>query len=343
MRPEPPNSSGEKTREHVKRLALIDRLGSSWDEVAASSLGRRFRGHRLVRAAFYALQDLTWVGVRKTVWEIEGNRMYLNPWEPSPLRRTFRGYIRTAKEPLTTRLFKEVIRPGQRVADFGANIGYFTLLAARLVGPAGRVFAFEPEPRNFACLSRNITLNGCGHVTAFDQAAWHTAGVLKLYRANERDTGAHTLREAHAMWYFDAPRGGAFVEVETVVPDDLLANEAPIDVVKMDIEGAEMGALLGMAKTIDRSPGLILFVEFFPQALREMGHAPRDFLALVLDRYGFSGIALDEPRTDRAQVQPVRQPEDVLRLCPTEDKTINLVLSRDPIALKRLAGAREVR
>jgi FkbM family methyltransferase len=221
--------------------------------------------------------------------------MYLDPWEPSPLRRIFREYIRMPKEPLTTRLFKDLIRPGQRVADLGANIGYFTLLAARLVGPSGRVFAFEPEPRNFACLARNIALNDYGHAAAFNQAAWHTPGRLKLYQANERDTGAHTLRETHAMWYFDAPRGGAFVEVEAVVPDDLLAAVAPFDVIKMDIEGAEMDALLGMAKTIERSPRLTLFVEFFPQALREMGHPPEELLTLLLERHGFSGVALTEP------------------------------------------------
>lgn len=267
--------------------------------------------------------------------------MYLNPWEPSPLRRTFRSYIRRPKEPLTTQLFKDVIRPGQRVADFGANIGYFTMLAAILVGPAGRVFAFEPEPRNFAYLSRNIALNGYEQVTVFNQAAWHTAGMLKLYRANERDTGAHTLRETHAMWYFDAPRGGAFINVEAVVPDDLLVAAAPIDAIKMDIEGAEMGALLGLAKTIDRSPCLSLFVEFFPQALREMGHDPREFLELLMDRYELSGVALDEPQSDRTQVQPVQKPEDVFRLCPREDKTVNLVLSRDPVSLERLASVRE--
>jgi FkbM family methyltransferase len=273
------------------------------------------------------------------VWEIEGSQMYLNPWEPSPLRRIFRSYIRMPKEPLTTRLFKAVIRPGHRVADLGANIGYFTLLAARQVGPSGRVFAFEPEPRNFDCLSRNITLNGYAQVTALKNAAWHSPGRLKLYRANERDTGAHTVRETHALWYFDARRGGDFVEVEAVVPDDILAAAAPFHTIKMDIEGAEMDALLGMAKTIDRSPRLTLFVEFFPQAIREMGRVPRDFLELLMERYGFSGLVVDERRADHLRVQPVRRPEDVLRICAAEDKVVNLVLAHDPAALETLAAA----
>lgn len=80
--------------------------------------------------------------------------MYVNVWEKDPsMRRTFRAYAANlVHEESTTELFKKIVRPGSIVADLGANIGYFTLLAARLAGKDGHVYAFEPEPRNYSYL-----------------------------------------------------------------------------------------------------------------------------------------------------------------------------------------------
>ena len=113
-----------------------------------------------VSAAYYLLNELFWLGPTRTVREIEGSKMYLNPRVKGPMRVAFRSYIRSrGKEKLTTQLFKEVVKGGYTVLDIGANIGYFTLLAARLVGKKGKVYAFEPEPRNYSMLLRNVTLN----------------------------------------------------------------------------------------------------------------------------------------------------------------------------------------
>ncbi len=176
-----------------------------------------------VRAVYNFLDDLAWAGINETIWEIEGSKMYLDPWDGSPMRRTFRSYLSTPKEPETARLFKEVIRPGDTVVDIGANVGFFSLLAARLVGTAGRVYAFEPEPQNFALLTKNIALNGYTHVVAYRKAVWRRAGLVKLYLSNALDTGAHTLRPKHATRYFDQDRDGHAIEVECVVLDAFLA------------------------------------------------------------------------------------------------------------------------
>jgi precorrin-6B methylase 2 len=81
-----------------------------------------------------------------------------------------------AYEPMTTLAFHTLVQPGDRVVDVGAHVGYFTLLAARLCGPNGRVFAFEPHPDNFRLLERNIRENGAENVTAVRKAVADRAG-----------------------------------------------------------------------------------------------------------------------------------------------------------------------
>src|SRR5688572_13621160 len=69
-----------------------------------------------------------------------------------------------------TRLFRELIRPGMVVVDVGANIGYFSLLASTLVGPTGRVYAFEPDPVNCALLRKNVRLNRVTNIEVIESA-----------------------------------------------------------------------------------------------------------------------------------------------------------------------------
>ena len=281
-----------------------------------------------MRSVYDRLENLAWRSIRQTVWEIEGSRMHLDPWDPSPMRRTFRGYLRTPKEPLTAKIFKETVRKGDTVLDIGANIGFFSLLAARLVGTRGRVYAFEPEPRNFKFLTENIGLNGYDQIVAHDKAVWREPGRLKLYLANERDTGAHTLRVRHAMRYFDQTSAGQFVDVECVVMDSFLAAVGRVDVIKMDIEGAEAGALEGMAGILRANPGLKLFVEFYPDALREMGDSPEVFVHTLLGIHGFSGLVIDELGAE-TKTYPIRGTEPLLALCRERARIVNLLLTRD--------------
>src|SRR5207253_6545315 len=110
-------------------------------------------------------------------------------------------------EPLETYLVERRVREGDVVLDIGANIGYYTLVFAELVGDSGRVFAFEPEPANFALLSENTGLNGRANVTLVNAAVADAGGRLPLYLAGE-NKGDHRL--------FDSPgesRDSVAVEV----------------------------------------------------------------------------------------------------------------------------------
>jgi FkbM family methyltransferase len=140
------------------------------------------------------------------------------------------------------RLFREHIRPGATVFDVGANAGFFTLLASKLAGDSGRVYAFEPLPRNLEFLERHIRLNELAnaHVAALAIAA--------------------TSGEAHFRIAQHASMGGLSEEgdlrVVTASLDDLIATGPATrpDFIKMDIEGAESDALRGAKELLSGGP-----------------------------------------------------------------------------------------
>jgi FkbM family methyltransferase len=149
-------------------------------------------------------------------------------------------------EPRERKLFCSAITPGGTVLDVGANIGIYTLLAAKR---GVRVFAIEADPRNAARLRRHIELNGFSEkVTVIEMAASDQEKAATLHR-NPSNSGASSI-----------VLGGGTIQVPVRTIDSL--NLPPIDLCKMDIEGAELGALAGMQQTIQRSPGMKLLIEY---------------------------------------------------------------------------------
>lgn len=116
-------------------------------------------------------------------------------------------------EKQTTKVFRSIVGRGMVCLDIGANVGYFTLIAAKLVGEKGKVFAFEPEPHNFDLLVKNIALNGYDNVTPVQKAISNKNGKAKLF-LNTFDGGGHTLaRAAQNDKFFE---GSIEVEVQTL-------------------------------------------------------------------------------------------------------------------------------
>lgn len=188
-----------------------------------------------------------------------------------------------------TQFMARLVRPGWTVADIGANYGYYTLLMADLVGAGGRVVAVEPNPEAAALLRRSVFLNGFGAWTAIHEVA-----------AGAEDGGTATLLVPRAM------TGGASISdvaalslpdiVEHRVPvatlDALLADEARIDFLKIDVEASEERIIAGMERIFARGrPPMVL--EFNPARYGD----PRAFLSHLTALYGslrevdFSGDA----------------------------------------------------
>jgi hypothetical protein len=111
-----------------------------------SSLGKTFL-RRLPYAWDLSNMLFRLIWKNEKIIEIQGSKMYIDVNDPNlTMRKTFQAYgLNLIHEEATTALFKKIVKPGDVVLDLGANIGYFTLLAAKLVGDRGRVHAFEPE------------------------------------------------------------------------------------------------------------------------------------------------------------------------------------------------------
>lgn len=149
-----------------------------------------------------------------------------------------------------------LVRHSQRggvVYDVGANLGFFSMLAARLVGPDGRVYAFEPAPENAEAIGRNAELNLLGNITVIPKAVSARAGTARLQIVDDQSWSR--LEE-----YGEHPGTERVLEVETVTIDALVdAGELPPPaLVKIDVEGAELGVLEGMGSTIERHRPVIV-------------------------------------------------------------------------------------
>ena len=132
--------------------------------------------------------------------------------------------------------------------DVGADVGFFSLLGARITGPAGRVVAFEPSPEGAAAVRRHAELNGFSHVQVIEAAAGDQAGTARFVLAGE-SSWSHLAERGNRR---DSDRE---LDVSLVVLDQLVeaGQIPPPDLVKIDVEGSELAVLRGMQRTLERS------------------------------------------------------------------------------------------
>ena len=199
--------------------------------------------------------------------EIHGATVVLNPTDPVVSGALHFGVYEKAE----TRFFQSACRDGMTFLDVGANLGYYTALATRAVGPNGRVLAVEPDPDSFGYLEQTIAANAVGNVQAFPVAASDAPATLPLYIStdNRGDNRLYASGE-------DRPQ----VEV-TARPLDALLRENKIDkvdLIKIDVQGYEPKVIAGLRETITASPNLTLLTEFWPQGIDEAGENANDFL-----------------------------------------------------------------
>lgn len=219
---------------------------------------------------------------------VHGQQMYVAGDRSAGIALTM-SLLADQYEKGTTEFFKQFLRRGSVVMDVGAHVGYYTLLAAHLVGPEGRVYAFEPDPANYALLQRNIELNRFNNVVAIPKAIASKTAKLRLFR-DSRGSDRHSLCRRSTTATEEE-----YVEVQATSLDDFLETEGwpHIDLIKIDIEGAEPMALEGMRRSLEKGDMPNLILEFGPLALEANGISPQGFLEHLVG-LGFQILNIDD-------------------------------------------------
>ncbi len=153
-------------------------------------------------------------------------------------------------EPIETKVIKDLVSEGDVVVDAGANIGYYTILLSRAVGPGGKVYAFEPGKECFNLLKRNVKENNCKNVVLVNKALSDEEGEIKFY-INEKDKASSSMLEETKHLGTEVTVGGTTRDKEVV--------EA-VDFMKMDIEGAELDCLIGATELLKTCKRMVLEV-----------------------------------------------------------------------------------
>ena len=217
----------------------------------------------------------------------------------------------------TSRLVQRLLGPGQTMIDVGANIGYFSIVGARAVGAQGQVVAFEPVTAVRERLLANLRINGLTNVTVRDVALSASSGTAVFFTGPQDDTGLASLRPLAASTQ---------VTVVQARFDDLWDPSRPVALIKIDVEGAELAALEGMAGCLDRdSPDLI--VEVTDEYLRALGASAASLVTFLADK----GYAMY--RIDHNALVPVDAAH--LNQCPSQ---FNALFTKRPNPGGMIAG-----
>jgi FkbM family methyltransferase len=187
-------------------------------------------------------------------------RCELHDWVPQYV------YATGSYEERTTELITRLVGPGAHAVDVGANIGFFTLLLSRLVGPAGRVIAFEPLPAAIERLRANLSLNKVRNVTVQEAAVCEAPGESSLFLGPVSHSSMASLTNR---------TGVGEVRVRCTSLDEALAGCGPIEVLKIDAEGAEPRVLAGASRILSAGVPYI-FAEVsdpgWPSLLQRQGY-----------------------------------------------------------------------
>jgi FkbM family methyltransferase len=265
-------------------------------EERRAELARRVRGGRVSRALLK--QASGWYG--RAPVPIAGGLGHLLFVSTAdlPLDHAHAGLIvRGTLEPPVQEALRRLLADGDVFYDVGANVGFFTLVGARLVGPTGRVVSFEPVPWCANAVRRNIELNGFDHAQIRAEAVGAADGTARLLVVGEASWSHLESTGRHADVRDE-------IDVDVVSIDSLVAAGTipPPDVMKIDTEGAELQAIEGARATI---------AEHRPAIVCELHDTNEAFVALM-DELGYATTNLDGPAAvaGAGPIHALAQPRD---------------------------------
>lgn len=280
--------------------AKIDQLHARVDHSQANLDQTRAQVDALTRS-LAALHDLTDRKLHQLEIKIRGPLAYD---DETMALRTVDGYVLVPKsarhlyvlladapaeglEPGTHRCIKTLLDPGMVAVDVGANVGLLTLACARSVGSRGKVVAFEAEPAYQKLLREMIDLNGAPWIDLRSQAAGAKAGTAQFHVSPiAGHSSLYSLPD-------DEARNAQTITVDITPLDAALADIPAVDLVKIDVEGAELDVLAGMEGLIARSPDMAIIAEYGPTHLARVGLTPTAWFD-AFRRFGFAPYGIDE-------------------------------------------------
>lgn len=247
------------------------------------------------------------------VMQVDGHTIYLDSIDSHRLS------IYGTYEPFETNIMKKLINPGDVVIDIGANIGYYTLIFARLVGEKGKVFAFEPDPTNFSILQKNIAANSYNNVVLIQKAVSSRSGKNRLYLCST-NLGDHRSYDPHNNW--------KSIEIDSVSLDDYFKDyKGKIHFIKMDVQGAEGQVLMGMKNLVKKNKNLTIVSEFWPLGLKVAGVSAEQYFEILM-RHGYKYYQIDEKKK---LLEPISYHDLLIRYPSTQGWETNLLCYKGSI------------
>lgn len=204
--------------------------------------------------------------------------------------RGIRSYATGVYEENLTELFNKIVKENTTVVDVGALIGYYTLLASKLTGATGRVYAFEPEPKAYEYLIRNIDLNKYSNITAIPKAASDHIGKVEFTLSKDVSIG---------------PVGGTVstgnknvknIEAKTITLDAFFEEQdwPSVDLIKIDVDGAEKAVLAGMKQLSSRNPQMKIVMEKDPGWIEHTNVSTDSLTELLIDLGFKTGYIIEQ-------------------------------------------------
>jgi len=175
------------------------------------------------------------------------------------------GYLRGCPEAGVLEAIQQHLRPGGCVFDVGAHIGFYSLVAARLVGQHGRVVAFEPDPDNADLLEANLQRNGFSQAITVRAAVWRESGRLPFHRG-EIDDPRSSTRTGGVRPQATPGKTGRDIVVEALCLDDYRPQDRRPDFIKVDVEGAEAEVIEGGRRLLEEVKPILLLEVHHPKA-----------------------------------------------------------------------------
>lgn len=269
--------------------------------------------HRLYKIPYMRIFLTPFVNILKPNYLIiQNQKLYIDKWDDIVSQELILSGV---WEEYETELIKENLREGDVILDVGAHIGYYSLIAASIVGEKGKVYAFEPEPRNYKLLEKNIRENGYKNVVLINKAVTDKKKRISLF-INDKNTGDHRI--------YDSGDRRKKIPIDAISLDEYFGGkDRKLNLIKLDIQGAEFFALKGARRLLRDSKNIKIITEFWPRGLELCGSSGEEYLKL-LEENKFRLFNINEAKKSAKLITP----RELLKMFPPEEEGYTNLLCR---------------